>query len=176
MAGETPAVGSILCICDTPKEIKTELRLRRMLNSWITFRHTLPACAGKLPSYGTRTFCMRSRARTTPLSRGHQMHAQAACCRSSRKYRRCGIALPSPRSGGTKFVSRIVPLRSLSNCPARVRVCICLSQNSGEESLGILVPPRDIESGENWAVRLTYIEPRTTMRAASRSRPNSSAR
>ncbi len=30
-----------------PKEIKTELRFRRMLDPWITFRHTLPACARK---------------------------------------------------------------------------------------------------------------------------------
>ena len=63
---------------------------------------------------------MRSRACTTPLSRRLRMCAQAACCRSSRNCRRCGIALPNPGSGGTKFVSRSVPLRSLSNCRAGV--------------------------------------------------------
>src|SRR6516162_756826 len=41
------AIDSNLCICDTPKEIKTELRFRRMLDPWITFRHTSPACARK---------------------------------------------------------------------------------------------------------------------------------
>lgn len=38
-------IGSNLCICDTPKEIKKERRFRRMLDPWITLRHTLPACA-----------------------------------------------------------------------------------------------------------------------------------
>jgi hypothetical protein len=34
-------------ICPYMSEIKTELRFRRMLDPWITFRHTLPACARK---------------------------------------------------------------------------------------------------------------------------------
>lgn len=34
------------------------------------------------------------------------MRAQTACCRSSRNYRRYGIALPNPWSGRTKFVAR----------------------------------------------------------------------
>jgi hypothetical protein len=63
---------------------------------------------------------MRSRARTATLSRRLQMCAQAACCRSSRNCRRCGIALPNPGSGGTKFVSRSVPLRSSTKCRAGV--------------------------------------------------------
>ena len=54
------------------------------------------------------------------------MCAQAACCRSSRNCRRCRIALPNPGSGGTKFVSRSVPLRSLSNCRAGVLSVIAM--------------------------------------------------
>jgi hypothetical protein len=45
--GNTLPLALNLCICDTPKKIKTELRFRRMLDPWITFRHTLPACARK---------------------------------------------------------------------------------------------------------------------------------
>ena len=63
---------------------------------------------------------MRSRACTTTSSRRLQMCAQAACCRSSRNCRRCGIALPNSGSGGTKFVSRGLPLRSLANRRAGV--------------------------------------------------------
>jgi len=41
------ATRSNLCICDIPKEIRTELCFKRMVNLWTTFRHTLPACARK---------------------------------------------------------------------------------------------------------------------------------
>ena len=47
VAAGTLAIGSNLCTCDTPKEIKTALRFRRMLDAWITFRYILPACARK---------------------------------------------------------------------------------------------------------------------------------
>src|SRR5215469_9157859 len=51
-------------------------------------------------------FFICSRPSTVPLSRRLRMCAPAAFCRSSGNCPICGIAVPTPRSGGTKFASR----------------------------------------------------------------------